>query len=222
MSIIEVKSLYKKYGKNSDIQVVINNVNLCIEEKEFIAVYGESGSGKSTLLHLLAGFIPPSKGDIIINKQCLTKMTESQKAIFRRVNIGFIFQSYNLLPELTAIENVMMPLLINGMGKRAASEVAEKCLYYVGLEDRINHTPEKLSGGQNQRVAIARAISTSPPIILADEPTGNLDSKNKIEVLNLLKKIRDEKHSTIIMVTHSSIDQKYATRTIRVKDGVVN
>lgn len=221
MALLETRDLCKSYITAYRDSMVINHVNLQIKKGEFIAVHGESGSGKTTLLNLLAGFLEPTGGDVYINNECITKMSESQKAMFRRKNVGFIFQSYNLLPELTVVENVMLPLLIDGVKKKMAHEAAEKALSYVGLSQYFGNTPEKLSGGQNQRVAIARAIVTNPLLIFADEPTGNLDSRNKKEVMKLLKKINGDNETTILMVTHSLQDQSYAERTIQVKDGVV-
>ncbi|MDO4306835.1 MAG: ABC transporter ATP-binding protein [Eubacteriales bacterium] len=221
MALLETRDLCKSYITAYRDSMVINHVNLQIQKGEFIAIHGESGSGKTTLLNLLAGFLEPTGGDVYINNECITKMSESQKAMFRRKNVGFIFQSYNLLPELTVVENVMLPLLIDGVKKEMAHEAAEKALSYVGLSQYFGNTPEKLSGGQNQRVAIARAIVTNPLLIFADEPTGNLDSRNKKEVMKLLKKINGDNETTILMVTHSLQDQSYAERTIQVKDGGV-
>lgn len=218
-AVLTVQRLNKSYGSG---QVsILKDVSFRISQGEFIVVHGESGSGKSTLLHLLAGFDRADSGEILFGESDICKMNESQRARFRRDHVGFVFQQFHLLPELTALENVMMPLLIQKVKSKKAREQAEKYLFYVGLEDRMNHTPERLSGGQNQRVAIARALIGSAPVILADEPTGNLDSKNRAEILELLRKINREKRTTIMMVTHSVEERSVADRVIELRDGVI-
>lgn len=217
--ILSVKSLNKNYAKGR--VSILKDVSFSVKQGEFIVIHGESGSGKSTLLHLLAGFDRADSGSIILDKTDICKLNESQKARFRRDHIGFIFQQFHLLPELTALENVMMPLLIQKENVKKAREQAEKYLFYVGLEDRMNHTPERLSGGQNQRVAIARALIGHSSVLFADEPTGNLDSKNRTEILELLKKINREHGATIMMVTHSVEERSIADRVIELKDGVI-
>jgi len=219
--ILKTENLRKEYNQGSNNLVVLQNICLEIYAGELAVINGESGSGKSTLLNLLAGLDDPTSGQVIIDDKTITDLNESQMALFRRKKIGFIFQQYHLLPELSAVENVMLPLLINGKMKKEAFDKAASLLNYVGLEERLTHQPAQLSGGQCQRVAIARALITDPKIIFADEPTGNLDSKNKERVLETLSKINKEKGSTILMVTHSQQDINIASRVIRIKDGVV-
>lgn len=218
-TVLTVQGLNKSYGSGE--VSILKDVSFRISQGEFIVIHGESGSGKSTLLHLLAGFDRADSGEILFGQSDICKMNESQRARFRSDHVGFVFQQFHLLPELTALENVMMPLLIQKVKSKKAREQAEKYLFYVGLEDRINHTPERLSGGQNQRVAIARALIGSAPVILADEPTGNLDSKNRAEILELLRKINREKRTTIMMVTHSVEERSVADRVIELRDGVI-
>lgn len=217
--ILRVKELSKSYSTGKI--PVLNSIGFSVEQGEFIVVHGESGSGKSTLLHLLAGFENPDKGEIFLNGTNISRLNESAKALFRSKNIGFVFQQFYLLPELTAVENVMMPLLIRKTALKKAREKAEQLLFYVGLEDRMNHKPEQLSGGQNQRVAVARALVGGPSVILADEPTGNLDSKNRAELLKLLQRINREQGATLLMVTHSIEERALADRVIELRDGVI-
>lgn len=221
MEILRTNNLCKSYDSKLNAEKIISNVSLNIKEGEFIAIKGESGSGKTTLLNLLAGFLNPNKGEVFINNKCINKMNESEKAIFRRKNIGFIFQSYNLLQELTAIENVMLPLLINDINNRDAKAEAKKVICYMGLEKYISYMPKELSGGQQQRIAIARALANRPKIIFADEPTGNLDSKSKKAILEIFKKINKDLRTTILMVTHSNQDMEYASKVITIKDGKI-
>lgn len=221
MEILRTNNLCKLYDSKLSSGEIISNVNLNIEEGEFIAIKGESGSGKTTLLNLLAGFLKPTKGEVFISNQCLNEMNESQKAIFRRENIGFIFQNYDLLQELTALENVMLPLLINGIKNKDAMIEAKKFISYIGLEKYISYIPKELSGGQQQRIAIARAIVNRPKIIFADEPTGNLDSKSKKIILEIFQNINRELGTTILMVTHSNQDIEYASKVITIKDGKI-
>lgn len=217
--ILNVCELYKSYGDGKIS--ILKDISFTVQQGEFIVIHGESGSGKSTLLQLLAGFEKADKGEIQLNGTDICKLNESGKALFRRNNVGFVFQQYHLLPELTALENVMMPLLIKKSALKKAREKAENLLFYVGLEDRMNHTPEQLSGGQNQRVAVARALVGDAKIVFADEPTGNLDSKNRGEILELLKKINREQSTTLLMVTHSEHERAIANRVIELKDGVI-
>lgn len=218
-TVLTVQGLNKSYSSGE--VSILKDVSFRISQGEFIVIHGESGSGKSTLLHLLAGFDRADSGKILFGETDICKMDESQRARFRRDHVGFVFQQFHLLPELTALENVMMPLLIQRVKSKKAREQAEKYLFYVGLEDRMNHTPECLSGGQNQRVAIARALIGSAPVIFADEPTGNLDSKNRAEILELFRKINREKRTTIMMVTHSVEERSVADRVIELRDGVI-
>jgi putative ABC transport system ATP-binding protein len=220
--IINIKNLGKIY-KNGDIEVeALKNVNMSIDKGEFVSIMGPSGSGKSTLLNLVAGFDKPTSGTIAINGTDISSLSESDKASFRRKNIGFVFQSFCLLSDLSALENVMMPLLVCGAKYRVAREEALKCLETVGLADKASNKPEELSGGQQQRVAIARAVVTRPPVILADEPTGNLDSKNGESILALLAGLNRENGQTIIMVTHSEQAAEYSHRKIYFKDGLID
>jgi putative ABC transport system ATP-binding protein len=197
----------------------LQGVDLGIEQGEFVAIMGPSGAGKSTLLHLMGGLDTPSDGDVLLGGKRLAHLSDDQVTIVRRREIGFIFQFFNLLPTLNAAENVALPLLIDG--KRLedyAGRVAE-LLELVGLGDRRDHKPDQLSGGQQQRVAIARALVTEPKIVLADEPTGNLDSKSGKEILELLRRACDEKQQTIVMVTHDAYAAAYADRVVFLRDG---
>ncbi len=185
--IIQCKDI-KKTFKVGDISVeILKGISLEINKGEFTAIIGESGSGKSTFLNILGGIMPCDEGEIVINEHHIEGLNENELALFRRKNMGFIFQSYNLMPQLTALENVEMPLIFSGVSKKERIERAKSMLEKVGLADRMNHKPSELSGGQQQRVSIARALINNPSVILADEPTGNLDSKTTIEILDLLK-----------------------------------
>lgn len=217
--ILRVEALHKSYSGGRI--AVLKNVNFQVQSGEFIVIHGESGSGKSTLLHLLAGFEQADHGEILLNGTDICRLKESGKAEFRRRYVGFVFQQFYLLPELTALENVMMPLLIQKVPLKKARKKAEYLLSYVGLEERINHTPEQLSGGQNQRVAVARALVGEPAVVFADEPTGNLDSKNRTELLGLLKKVNRDRGTTLLMVTHSIEERGIADRVIELRDGVI-
>ncbi len=218
-AILNINNISKSY---SDGKIaVLKNIHFSVQRGEFIVIHGESGSGKSTLLQLLAGVEKADQGEITLNGTNICRLNESRRAMFRRKNVGFVFQQFHLLPELTALENVMMPLLIQKASLKKASEKAKHLLFYVGLEDRINHRPEQLSGGQNQRVAVARALVAEPAVIFADEPTGNLDSKNRAELLALLQKINKERGATLLMVTHSEQERAVANRVIELKDGVI-
>ena len=217
--ILSAQNVIRNYA-NGRVPV-LKGVSFTASQGEFIVIHGESGSGKSTLLQLLAGFDKADGGEIRVGQTNICSMNESQRARFRRDHIGFVFQQFHLLPELTALENVMMPLLIQKKNAKIAREQAEKYLFYVGLEERMNHTPERLSGGQNQRVAIARALVGNSKLLFADEPTGNLDSKNRKEILELLKKINRERGATIMMVTHSAEERNIADCVIELRDGVI-
>lgn len=206
-----------------DVQTrALNHVNLEIEQGEFVAIMGPSGCGKSTLLNILGTLDTPTSGRYFINGKEMTRMTESQLSNFRKRNIGFVFQSFNLIDELTVFENVELPLIYSGIRKAERTPQVMKVLEQMNIAHRAKHFPQQLSGGQQQRVAIARAIVTDCPLILADEPTGNLDSTNGIEVMSLLQKL-NEQGTTIIMVTHSERDAGYAHRIIYLLDGrIVN
>lgn len=202
MSIVKIQNLYKSYKRGEQIIPVLQNINLTIEEGEFLALMGPSGSGKSTLLNLIAGIDYADKGSIVIGETDITRLSESELAKWRAKNVGFIFQFYNLIPVLTAYENIELPLLLFKLPKNIRKEHVEMTLRLVNLSDRANHYPSQLSGGQQQRVAIARAIVTDPAILVADEPTGDLDRISASEILNLMERLNKELNKTIIMVTH--------------------
>jgi putative ABC transport system ATP-binding protein len=199
---IQVQDLYKSYQRDSLEIPVLRDINLEIAEGEFIAFMGPSGSGKTTLLNLIAGIDKPTSGKILIAGIDVTELNETELAVWRSRNVGFIFQFYNLIPVLTALENVELPLILTPLAKKARRTHAEMALAVVGLADRMHHYPRQLSGGQEQRVAIARAIATDPAILVADEPTGDLDKNSAEEVLNLLERLNRELNKTILMVTH--------------------
>lgn len=200
--IIEIKNLYKSYWRDNFEIPVLNNINLKISEGDFVALMGPSGSGKTTLLNMIAGIDKPDKGEIIINNTDIAKLSESTLAKWRSTNIGFIFQFYNLIPVLTAYDNVELPLLLTHLSKADRKEHVETSLSIVGLGERMDHYPKQLSGGQEQRVAIARAIVTDPLILVADEPTGDLDKNSAEEILSLMERLNKEFKKTIVMVTH--------------------
>lgn len=219
--IIQVKDLYKIY-KVGDTKVhALDGVDFSIYKGEFCAIVGPSGSGKSTLLNMLAGLEKPTKGEIVIDKIHIEKMTENQLVQFRRERIGFIFQSYNLLKTLNAVENVALPLSFRGVPKKKRNAIAEKYLKLVGLEKQMKHMANAMSGGQQQRVGIARALAVNPRIIFADEPTGNLDSKTTKEILALMRKIVREQQQTLIMVTHDNGLAAVADRQFHIVDGKI-
>ena len=219
MDIVKVIELNKTYGKGNTKVDALKNINLSVEEGEFVAIIGPSGSGKSTLMHILGGVDALTSGSVIIKDKDIAKLDEKRLAIFRRRSIGFIFQQYNLVPVLTVEENISLPLILDN--KRVDSKHLEELLKSLGLYDRRHHLPSELSGGQQQRVAIGRALITKPAIILADEPTGNLDKKNSEEVLNLLKLSVKQYHQTLIMITHDHTIASKADRIINIEDGVV-
>ena len=219
MSLIEVKNLSKVYGSGEAEVTALKNIDLNIEQGEFVAIVGPSGSGKSTLLHLLGGVDKPSSGEVIIKGESIYKLKEKELAILRRRKLGFVFQFFNLIPVLTAEENIEMPVLLDN-GKIDKNYMNE-LLKLLGLEERRNHHPSELSGGQQQRVSIGRALSNKPSIILADEPTGNLDSKNSKEVLELLKYCAKKYNQTLILITHDINIAKSADRVITIEDGQI-
>jgi len=202
MAIVSVQNISKSYWRDSMEIPVLQNISFDVPEGEFVGLMGPSGSGKTTLLNLIAGIDRPSQGAIIVSSTDVTRLNESQLAKWRAHNIGFVFQFYNLLPVMTAFENVELPLLLTKLTKKERREHVEFALKVVGLEDRMDHYPKQLSGGQEQRVAIARAIVTDPTILIADEPTGDLDKTSAMEILNLLEQLNDGFKKTIIMVTH--------------------
>lgn len=217
--IIEVKNLRKEYPVLDETVVALERINLTIPQGQIRCIYGESGSGKSTLLNQLAGMEKPTKGGVRIGGVPISRLNERQLAEFRQKHLGFVFQSYNLLPNLTAVENVAMPLMFQGMPKNKREAIAKKMLKRVGLGKRMNHYPTQMSGGQQQRVGIARAFAARPQVVFADEPTGNLDSVSSAEVLGFLKRSVNELGQTIVMVTHDAVAASYADRAIVFSDG---
>lgn len=220
MAFIEVKNLSKVYGSEEAEIKALDNINLNIEQGEFVAIVGPSGSGKSTLLHLLGGVDNPTSGEVIIKGESIYKLKEKELSILRRRKLGFVFQFFNLIPVLTAEENIEMPVLLdnNKIDKNYMNEL----LKLLGLEERRKHYPSELSGGQQQRVSIGRALANKPLIILADEPTGNLDSKNSKEVLELLKYCAKKYNQTLILITHDINIAKSADRVITIEDGKIS
>lgn len=219
--IIRVKNLYKIYKVGTNKVYALNGVDFTMYQGEFCAIVGPSGSGKSTLLNMLAGLEKPTKGEIIIAGKHMEKLNENQLVAFRRENVGFIFQSYNLLQTLNAVENVALPLSFRGVPKKVRNEKAKKYLKLVGLEKHMKHMANEMSGGQQQRVGIARALVVNPKIIFADEPTGNLDSRTTMEVLALMRRIVREQNQTLIMVTHDDHLATYADRQFHIVDGKI-
>lgn len=217
MEIVKVEKLSKIYGKGNTKVVALDNVSFSINEGEFVAIVGASGSGKSTLLHLLGGVDRPTSGDVIVNGKNIYQLTDDDLAIFRRREVGLIYQFYNLIPILNVVENITLPLDLDG--KKAEPDKLENLIKLLGLENRKTHLPNELSGGQQQRVSIGRALVTHPSVVLADEPTGNLDSKSSEEIINLLKRCNKEYKQTIIMITHNMEIAKVADRVIVIEDG---
>jgi len=215
---LEVRKIYQQ-GENEI--TALAGVSLDIAKGSFTVIMGPSGSGKSTLLHLIGGLDRPSSGDLLVDKRLIGQMADDQVTLFRRKKIGFVFQFFNLLPTLTALENVALPLVLDGRGQREVRERAQALLEKVGLAERKAHFHEALSGGEIQRVAMARALAFDPPILLADEPTGNLDSKNGTAILCLLRRISKEEGCTVVMVTHSEESAGYGDRRIYLRDGRV-
>lgn len=216
---IESKNITKEYRMGDTVTKVLNGVSLRIAKGEFVSIMGPSGSGKSTLLYILGGLDNPSSGNVLIGGEDISKLDDYKKSILRRRNIGFIFQFYNLIPNLNAEENILLPVLLDGRNGKDYKKQMNNILEMVGLTQRRKHTPRELSGGQQQRVAIARALMNDPEIIFADEPTGNLDSKTGTEIMRLLQEINKNSGKTIIMVTHSAEAAGYSSRIVNVKDG---
>ncbi|MCI8829909.1 MAG: ABC transporter ATP-binding protein [Lachnospiraceae bacterium] len=219
--MIRVSNLYKIYCVGDTRVRALNGVSFEIYKGEFCAIVGTSGSGKSTLLNMLAGLEKPTRGEIVIAGKHIEKLSEKELVAFRREKVGFIFQSYNLLNTMNAVENVAMPLSFRGMAKKERIARAQKYLKLVGVGDQAKHMPNQMSGGQQQRVGIARALVVNPRIIFADEPTGNLDSKTTMEVMHLMQKIVREQQQTLVMVTHDNNLASYADRQIRIIDGKI-
>lgn len=218
--IIEINNLIKHYHVGTETIRALRSVSLTINKNEYVAIMGPSGSGKSTLMNILGCLDTPTGGDYVLNNTNVSHLEDDQLAEIRNKEIGFVFQTFNLLPRYSALENVSLPLIYAGVNKEERFERAEDVLVSVGLEDRMTHKPNELSGGQRQRVAVARAMVNSPSIILADEPTGNLDSKTSIDILNLFDQIH-KKGNTIILVTHEEDIAQHAHRIIRLKDGMI-
>ncbi len=219
-SIIKTVDLRKAYRVGPEVVVALDCINLEIAEGQVCCILGTSGSGKSTLLNQLAGLEKPTRGNVYILGKNISKMTEKQLAHFRQKSIGFVFQSYNLLPGMSAIENVAMPLTFRGVSKRKRTAIAKEMLKAVGLESRMKHTPAEMSGGQQQRVAIARAIAAAPPVILADEPTGNLDKRSGADVMEILRGLWREGR-TVILITHDPKIAESARRVVTISDGKI-
>ncbi|MBS4803347.1 MAG: ABC transporter ATP-binding protein [Clostridium sp.] len=219
MSILKTESLVKIYGEEANEVRALDNVSIEINEGEFVAIIGTSGSGKSTLLNMLGGLDKPTSGETIIGDKNISKMKDEELTIFRRRNIGFIFQNYNLVPILNVYENIVLPIELDGV--KIDKEYVDSIINTLGLKEKLTNMPNNLSGGQQQRVAIARALATKPAIILADEPTGNLDSKTSMDVIGLLKITSKKFNQTMVMITHNEEIAQLADRIIRIEDGKV-
>ncbi len=219
MKILEVKNLSKVYGKGETMVRALDNVSFSVEQGEFVAIIGPSGSGKSTLLHILGGVDTPTSGSVIINNTDISTLNETALAIFRRRQIGLIYQFYNLIPILTVEENITLPLLLDG--RKPDKRLIENLVNRLGLSKRLSHLPNQLSGGQQQRVSIGRALVNNPALMLADEPTGNLDSENSKEIISLLRKLNRENNQTVIIITHDEKIALSADRVISVQDGKI-
>ncbi len=219
--VIRVNDLYKIYRVGETKVRALNGGSFTINRGDFCSIVGTSGSGKSTLLNMLAGLEKPTKGEIVIAGEHMESKTENQLVAFRREHIGFIFQSFNLMGTMNAIENVALPLTFQGMDRKSRNRKAEEMLDLVGLQKHKQHRPNQMSGGQQQRVGVARALVVEPEIIFADEPTGNLDSNTSVEVMNLMKKVVREKNQTLVMVTHDNYLAGFADLVLRIKDGKI-
>lgn len=219
MEILSAKDLCKSYGSGENSVQALNHVSISVENGEFVAVIGTSGSGKSTLLNLFGGLDTPTSGEVLVSGKKLFQMNEEARTIFRRRNIGFVFQNYNLVPVLNVYENIVLPIELDGT--KVDTEYVKTILHTLELEQKVQAMPNQLSGGQQQRVAIARALAAKPAILLADEPTGNLDSKTGMDVIALLKMTSQAFHQTIVMITHNEEIALMADRMIRIEDGKV-
>ncbi len=217
--IVDVKDLYKIYKVGTNKVRALNGISFQVYEGEFCAIVGTSGSGKSTLLNMLAGLEHPTKGNIVIQGQHMERMTENQLVAVRREHVGFIFQSFNLMSAMTAVENVALPLTFRGVPKKERLKRAERMVKLVGLEKHKKHRPNQMSGGQQQRVGMARALVLNPDIVFADEPTGNLDSVTSEDMMNLMRNVVNKHHKTLVMVTHDNQLASYADRIIHIRDG---
>ena len=217
MSILQTTDLKKYYGAEPNITKALDGVTLSIEQGEFVAIVGTSGSGKSTLLNMMGGLDIPTSGSVKVKGKELARLNDEQLTLFRRRNIGFIFQNYNLVPVLNVYENIVLPVELDG--DTVDRKFMDEVVHLLALEDKLNHIPNNLSGGQQQRVAIARALVSKPAIVLADEPTGNLDSRTSSDVLGLLKVTSNKFHQTLVMITHNNEIAQLADRIIRIEDG---
>ena len=220
MSYLSAKNLAKVYGNGDAAVTAISDMNFTIGSGEFVGIMGESGSGKSTLLSVMGAMNAPSSGNFVVDEIDIYRLKSEKRADFRREFLGFIFQSFHLVPYLTVLENVMLPLSIVKAGKKRKREMAQAALISVGLDTKGHRLPNQISGGEKERVAIARAIVNQPPILLADEPTGNLDTKTSTEIMGLLRKLNKE-GMTIVMVTHSPVCAEYAGRVLQISDGIL-
>ena len=219
MSILQTTELKKYYGTKPNITKALDGVNLSVEQGEFVAIVGTSGSGKSTLLNMIGGLDVPTSGKVIVDGRDLSTLKDEQLTIFRRRKIGFIFQNYNLVPVLNVYENIVLPVELDG--GRVDTNFLNEVVGFLGLKDKMNSMPSTLSGGQQQRVAIARALAARPTIVLADEPTGNLDSKTSVDVLSLMKTSSYKFKQTLVMITHNNEIAQLADRIIRIEDGKI-
>ncbi len=220
--LIRIRNLYRVYHMGEEKVYALRGVNLDIQKEEILCLLGTSGSGKSTLLNMMAGLDRPSKGEIVINDKIhMEKLSEEKLTKFRQLNVGFVFQSYNLIPTLTATENVSLGLIFKGVKKKEREEKARAILERVGLGDRLNHKPSEMSGGQQQRVSIARAFVDAPPILFADEPTGNLDTNTSVEIMEMMCELAKEHRQTLIIVTHDLETAVYANRIVELRDGKI-
>lgn len=219
MKILEVTNLCKTYGKGDTMVKALDNVSFSVEKGEFLAIIGPSGSGKSTLLHILGGVDVPTSGSVVINQTDISNLDETALAIFRRRQIGLIYQFYNLIPILTVQENLTLPLLLDG--RKPDKKQIDTLVKRLGLENRLDHLPNQLSGGQQQRVSIGRALVNNPALMLADEPTGNLDSENSKEIISLLRQFNKEFNQTVIIITHDEKIASSADRVITIEDGKI-
>lgn len=219
MKILEVTNLCKTYGKGDTMVKALDNVSFSVEKGEFLAIIGPSGSGKSTLLHILGGVDVPTSGSVVINQTDISNLDETALAIFRRRQIGLIYQFYNLIPILTVQENLTLPLLLDG--RKPDKKQIDTLVKRLGLENRLDHLPNQLSGGQQQRVSIGRALVNNPALMLADEPTGNLDSENSKEIISLLRQFNKEFNQTVIIITHDEKTANSADRVITIEDGKI-
>lgn len=219
-ALVDVQEICKVYNPGENEVWALDHVSVQIHEKEFVAIIGQSGSGKSTLMNMLGCLDVPTSGTYMLHGQDVSHMSDDELSDIRNKEIGFIFQGFNLIQNLTALENVELPLIYRGVGKKERLDLAEKALKKVGLENRMDHKPSEMSGGQQQRVAIARAIAQAPPIILADEPTGNLDSASSREIMQILKELHEEGR-TVILITHDNEIAAQAKRVIKIMDGKI-